>query len=359
MRPGAADLLPRRTSRSASPPRLLIWAAALALAEAVGLAAAAGASQAVTAWSTEPGAKGSTGLALALVVGAGLVEGLALGSAQGWLLGRWLPRLRRTRFVVATLLVAGLGWAAGAAPAVLGQEQAGEAPSTPPLAFMLLGAIGVGLVMGPVLGLAQAWALRPAVRHARAWVVANALAWPVVMVVIFLGASLPGHGWPVAAIVATGGATGAVAGGVLGLTTYWAFGSMTAVPAWDRALLRLLTTSWGWLDGDLVGLEVRGLRTGRTYRMPVRYAVDLEGRLVVAPGEHTGWCGNVHRPTTAVEVLWQGSWLPARAEPVVPGHPDYADARAAYELRWPRAGLPADQVLVWVRTPGADEGEGA
>lgn len=233
------------------------------------------------------GVRGSVGLDLLLVVGAGLVEGLALGSAQAWNLRRWLPRLRRARFVAATVLVA-------------------------------------------------------------------RLAWPPVMVTIFAGASLPGEDWSPAAVVGVGAATGAVAGGLLGLTTYWALGSMTTVPLWDRVLLRLLGSSWGWLDGDLVGVEVRGRRTGWTYRMPVRYAVDLEGALVVVPRDGTSWWRNVHRSTTAVEVLWQGEWLPAYAEPLVPGHPDHEEAWATYSLRWPRAHLPANGVVLRVRGSGGN-----
>ena len=344
--------MPRRTSRPASPPSPVTWTTATALAEAVGLASVAGASRVASSWSAEPGLRGSVGLALLLVVGAGLVEGLALGWAQGWVLGRWLPRLRRARFVVATTLVAGLGWAAGAAAAMVAPDQPGA--GDPSLVLLVLGAAGVGLVMGPVLGLAQGWALQPAVRHAAAWVVASTLAWPVVMVVVFVGASLPGQEWSWAAVVATGAVTGALAGGVLGLATWWALGSMTAVPAWDRALLRALASSWGWLDGDLVGLEVCGRRTGRTYRVPVRYAVDVEGALLVAPRDRATWWRNVHRPTTAVEVLWQGAWRPARAEPLTPGHPDHEEAWSTYAMRWPRARLPRSGVVVRVRAGGGN-----
>ncbi|NYD58055.1 hypothetical protein BKA08_002293 [Nocardioides marinisabuli] len=353
MRAQTADLRPRPTSRSADRPGLGVWVAALSLAEAVGLAAAAGASRLVGSWSAEPGVRGSLGFGLLLVVGAGLVEGLALGSAQAWNLGCWLPRLRRARFVAATVLVAGLGWAAGAAPGVLGQE-AGEAVGSPSPVVLLLAAVGVGVVLGPLLGLAQASALRPAVGHPGAWVLASALAWPPVMVAIFAGASLPGQDWSPAEVVGAGAATGAVAGGLLGLATYWALGSMTGVPLWDRVLLRLLGSSWGWLDGDLVGVEVRGRRTGRTHQVPVRYAVDLEGALVVVPRDGTSWWCNVHRPTAAVEVLWQGEWLPAYAEPLVPGHPDHEEAWATYSLRWPRAHLPANGVVVRVWGSGGN-----
>ncbi len=349
MRPGTADLLPGRTSRSTTPPHLLPWAAAIAAAEAIGIAAVAGVARTVGSWSAEPGQRGTLAVGLLLVVGAGLVEGLALGAAQSWSLGRWLPRLRRSRYVVATVLVAGLGWAAGSAPAVLGQDGAGEEAAGPSLVLLVLGAAGVGLAVGPVLGLAQAWVLRPVVRHAGAWVVANTLAWPVVMTVIFVGASLARAEWTMAAVVAAGAVTGAAAGGVLGLTTWWALRSMATVPVWDRALLRLLASTWGWLDGDLVGLEVRGRRSGRTYRMPLQYAVDVEGALVVVPRGDAGWWRNVHRPSTAVEVLWQGEWRPARAEPLTPGHPDHEEAWSTYAMRWPRAHLPTSGTVVRVR----------
>lgn len=83
--------------------------------------------------------------------------------------------------------------------------------------------------------------------------------------------------------------------------------------------------------------------------MPVRYAVDAEGALLVVPRDGATWWRNVHRPTTAVEVLWQGAWRPARAEPLVPGHPDREEAWSTYAMRWPRARLPRSGVVLRVR----------
>ena len=92
-------------------------------------------------------------------------------------------------------------WSAVALAQALGQhaptpEQAAviEAPLRPLL--VVAGAAGLGLVMGTVLGVAQAAALRGAVPHPRRWVAANAAAWPLAMVVIFLGATTPSAGWP-------------------------------------------------------------------------------------------------------------------------------------------------------------------
>lgn len=184
------------------------WVAACVLAETVGMAASAAA------------ARGGEGLdapaALGLVVAGGLVEGTALGLAQSWVLAGRLPRLRRRTWTGLTVLVAGVGWAAASAGPVLSGDDGG---ASPPLALVLLGGAGIGLVMGPVLGGAQALAMRRAARAPGRWVLANLLAWPPVMVVIFLGASSPPESWSTASVALLGAVTGAVAGSVLGLVT--------------------------------------------------------------------------------------------------------------------------------------------
>ena len=124
--------------------------------------------------------------ALALVVAGGLAEGLALGWAQARVLTSIAPAVSRLRYTVATVVVAGLGWAAASAPAALSSDTGSGAPPSPSSSPA---AAGLGLVMGAVLGAAQAAALRGAVPHPRRWVAANAAAWPLAMVVIFLGAT--------------------------------------------------------------------------------------------------------------------------------------------------------------------------
>lgn len=169
--------------------------------------------------TAEPMANGGAGtaLALALVLLGGLMEGSALGFVQSVLLGRVYPRLRRRRYVVATVLVAGLGWSAAAAPSVLTRDDGGG--GMPSLLLVLPAAAGLGLVMGAVLGAAQAWSLRGAVQHPWHWVAANVTAWPGVMAVIFLGAGIPGSTWRLGAVLVVALGTGAAAGAVLGLVT--------------------------------------------------------------------------------------------------------------------------------------------
>lgn len=184
--------------------RLPEWVAACAVAESIGLTAAAAASRAGGPDWVQP----------VWVVLGGLVEGFVLGVAQATLLATVWPRLRTWRYVLVTTLVAGLGWAIGSLPATASDEAGG---ADPPLAFVLLAAAGLGLLMGGLLGGAQAAVLRAVVRRPGRWVAANAAAWPLAMVVIFAGATRPEEDWRFASVLLAGAVTGAVAGAILGL----------------------------------------------------------------------------------------------------------------------------------------------
>jgi hypothetical protein len=192
-----------------APTRLGRWVLLCAGAEAVGMAAAAGAARAATALAPD-----RTALAWGLVVAAGLVEGTALGLAQSAALRPDAPGLRRRHWVLMTVAVAGLGWAAVSAPAVLGGDDgAGAGPSA---LLVASGAAGLGLLMGAVLGAAQAGALRGTVARPWRWVGVSATAWTPAMVVIFAGATAAPATWSDLAVVALGAGTGALAGAVLG-----------------------------------------------------------------------------------------------------------------------------------------------
>ena len=162
------------------------------------------------------GTTGGRVAAVGAVVAAGLVEGVALGSAQAAVLARLLPRFRRRRYLLVTVLAAGLGWAGGSLPEVL-TDDVNAAP--PPVALVVLGGAGIGLVAGTVLGVAQAFGVRGAVTDPGRWVLANVLAWPGAMALIFAGAGLPAEGWPVWAVLATGAVSGVTAGAALGAVT--------------------------------------------------------------------------------------------------------------------------------------------
>jgi hypothetical protein len=86
-------------------------------------------------------------------------------------------------------------------------------------------AAGMGMAEGSILGAAQWLALRRHVPKAGWWIPANALAWMLGMVVVFLGTSfIPVEGItvPVALLLLLFvGAAGAVVGAVHGLVLIW------------------------------------------------------------------------------------------------------------------------------------------
>ena len=148
---------------------------------------------------------------------------------------RWLPGLDRRRWILVTTLIAGLGWAAASAPAAMSGPGDGSAP---PILLVLIGAAGLGVAMGAVLGAAQASVLRRHVRHPRRWIGASAAAWAPAMMIIFIGATAPGSDWPVATVVLLGTATGALAGAALGTVTWWFLPTLDGAPLHNRIVLR-------------------------------------------------------------------------------------------------------------------------
>ena len=189
------------------------WVGLCAVAESVGLTAAATASRLASSLGEGSPTAGDRAAALGLIVAGGLVEGTALGLAQSAALAPTFPWLPRARFVLVTVGFAGLGWATASLPAVL----AGDDGEGPPLLLAALGGVGVGAAMGALLGAIQALVLRVGVPHPWRWVGATALAWMPAMGLIFAGASAPGADWPLGSVAALGTLTGAVAGALLGL----------------------------------------------------------------------------------------------------------------------------------------------
>jgi hypothetical protein len=321
--------------RTGHPLTLARWVVACAAAETIGMTASAVAAR-VGHDVADGGDAGAPWLALGVVVAGGLVEGVALGSLQGRVLaGRW-PALSRLRFLVLTVAVAGIGWAAASAPSVLaGDDGGGDGPA---LGLILLGAVGIGLVMGPLLGVAQVLALRGAVAHPWRWVAANTAAWPLAMAVIFTGASTAGADWSTPVVAGYGALTGALAGAALGLVSGAWLGSLDGQPMANRVALALVAGRRLGMHRRLVGLAVRGRRTGRVLRFPVQYAVAGED-LVVVPGhaDRKSWWRNLREPGTAVDVLFEGRWVTVRADLVTAGGPGYEAAVTAYQRRWPHS----------------------
>jgi hypothetical protein len=329
-----------------------------ASAEAIGMTAAAAAAKSSQALVGEPSNGSEASIALALVVAGGLVEGVALGGLQAAGLQRALPALDRRRWLLVTMAVAGVGWAVASAPAAL--SGGGDGPE-PALLLVLGGALGLGVAMGALLGAAQAMALRGHVRHPWRWVAANAAAWGLAMMVIFLGATAPGADWPGPTVAVLGTVTGLAAGTVLGVVSGWFLPTLDGPPAHNRVVLRLLgSRAHRALDRSLVALRVRGALTGRTFELPVQYAHADDGIVVVAGRPETKrWWRNLVEPAP-VDVLLRGHWQSGEGLLLRPGDPGHDTAIDAYRQRWPRVRLIDDSLLVQVRLgAGSEEPEQA
>jgi hypothetical protein len=316
------------------------WIAACAAAEAIGMSASAAAARAP---ELLPGG-GTVAVGLAFVVLGGLIEGIALGTLQSAVLRRWLPAMNRMWWILATVLVAGLGWAAASAPSQLAPPDDSAAP---PLPLILIGAVALGAVMGVALGAAQAGGLRTVVRHPWAWIRISAIAWAPTMAIIFAGATTPGTDWSLPSVVLFGAATGAVAGAVLGLITGMLTPWLSGHSVTNRLVARILgSPARGLLASSLVLLRVRGRISGVEFELPVQFA-RTAGGIVIVPGrpERKQWWRNLVKPS-AITVLIDGTWRLAVARLVVADDPEHATALADYRHRWSKITVPADTPLV-------------
>jgi hypothetical protein len=135
-----------------------------------------------------------------LLLVAGSLEGLALGTAQGWALRTALPRLPRRTFALVTSAAAVLAYAIGMLPASLGDRLG----SLPPAVLAVAGVAG-GLALLASIGTAQWLLLR---RHGYGWpwwIATTAGAW-LAALLVFVAISTPlwQPGQPVALTVAIG-----------------------------------------------------------------------------------------------------------------------------------------------------------
>jgi hypothetical protein len=294
------------------------------------MTAAAAAGRGVHGWVTDSSGTGTRLAALAVVVAGGLVEGTALGVLQAATLQRSVPALSRGRWTLTTILVAGLGWAAASAPPALSTDSDGG--PQPPIAVMAAGVLALGAVMGALLGAVQATQLRGRVRHPWRWISINAWAWAPTMAVIFVGASAPGSGWPDGIAILIGTVTGAAAGTILGLVTGWLMPVLDAGPVRDRVVVTLART---WLlRRQVIVLTVRGAVTGRPFELPVQFAEDAIG-LVVVPGHpaRKQWWRNLRMPAPVTVRRGRDESI-ALGMVLNDGSPGYDQARQTYRDRW-------------------------
>jgi hypothetical protein len=148
------------------------------------------------------GAPRSVATALTEAVGAiatgTLLEGALLGAFQAAVLRDHLPGLWPATWIAATTAGAAVAWTLGMVPSTVmslaSSAPGNPAPSPPEGLLALLLAAGLGLVLGPFLGVPQALLLRKWVAQPWRWVPANMLAWAAGMPLVFLGmGTMPEH----------------------------------------------------------------------------------------------------------------------------------------------------------------------
>lgn len=163
--------------------------------------------------------------ALAVLAGT-FIEGIVVGTAQWLVLRRPLTRIRWRVWAMATAIGAFVAWTLGMIPStfIFTNADTGGAASAPmsDLMVYVLAAV-MGFVLGSILGVPQWLVLRRHLPKAGWWVLANALAWMVGMVIVFVGTSvIPPEGISISValmlllfLFAAGAAVGAVHGFVL------------------------------------------------------------------------------------------------------------------------------------------------
>lgn len=324
-----------RAPLDAAVPPLWGWVLACVIAESIGMTAASAAARL--------GLGGSPSVVLSLVVAGGLIEGIALGVLQG----RWLSLRYRGvsawAWTLTTVLIAGLGWAL--ASAVLGGPDDG---ATPPLMFVLVMAGALGLVMGALMGAAQAFVLRRHVRHPWRWVGISAAAWTPAMVIIFAGATLPDASWATLPVIVLGAVTGALAGAALGGVSAGLMPALTGPAVSGRLLGWMLRHHVPGLGRSFALLRLTGRKTGQSYQFPVQYA--REGDVVVVhPGgaERKTWWRNLRDPATLM--VWvDGAWRRGTGQVLSVGSL-YSESWAIYRRRFAGVALAGGALLVRIQ----------
>ena len=203
------------------------WVLANALGETVGL----GATLLIGAFllgQAEPTIGAVPAVILGVLAGT-FIEGSVVGTSQWLVLRHPLPRMRWGVWMGATALGACIAWTLGMIPSTVMTTGTESGTSAAPgqmsdLVIYALAA-GLGLVTGSILGAPQWLALRPHLPKAGWWVLANALAWAVGMVVIFIGTSfIPASGmtWSLALLLLFFvAAAGTLVGAIHGLFLIW------------------------------------------------------------------------------------------------------------------------------------------
>lgn len=204
---------------------------------------------------------------LAVAMGT-VLEGAIVGWAQGMVIAARTPRIALGRWTFATAAGACIAWVLGMLPSTLagllapssGATTAQAMPYGLPGGLVALLGSGLGLALGVVFALPQWHVLHGVAPRAWRWLLANAAAWGIGMVTIWIGMDL----------VAWQAATAVVVAGVYGVCTV----AGTLVGAVHGAVLTLLLSEADARDAPAVVAHAQRTRPAHpaaTHRAPPRH----------------------------------------------------------------------------------------
>lgn len=185
----------------------LQWVGATAIGELLGFIAPA------VVGSTSAVAGISDLQRLPLLVLAGVIEGATFSCAQWLVLRRYLRQLSGRTWIGATAVAAGLAWAIVLVTISI--------PNLEAIPRWVL--IGAGLLIGSIflvsIGGAQWLALRQVAARAGWWILANAIAWPLGVIVSIIGIGLIPDGAALGLMILIGVASAVMMGVIVGAIT--------------------------------------------------------------------------------------------------------------------------------------------
>lgn len=198
------------------------WVLACAAGELLGLSGAAVISIKLDIFSA-PQSPADVVIKLAGTALTGAFEGACLGIFQWWGLKRKFMAIPYKEWVGVTMLVAITGWLLGMIYPMFfaNGSNADNAGAQMPVYMVLIMASVMGFGLGAVFGAAQWIVLQKYTARAGLWIWANAAGWAAAMVVIFLGATLPGENTPQIVIWFGAAISGLLAGLAVGAFTGW------------------------------------------------------------------------------------------------------------------------------------------
>lgn len=161
------------------------WIAATLVAEALGFAAGMGLGRAIYFLvGGEPAGAAGVLFVVGLSALAGTIEGACLGAGQWRVLRGVVPAVGPSAWIAATATGGALAW-------ILGMSAGPHVPS--PLPAPWIGALVLvlsGLVLGAILGGAQAIVLHRRSGPSARWVIANAVGWMLGLLCVYAGMTL-------------------------------------------------------------------------------------------------------------------------------------------------------------------------